>query len=138
MIKPIHQEHGFGCGVACVAFALDLSYQEALRLFKKAENAWMKGYMCKDLVEALASGGRNYKHFWYQKRHEHHLGQDGVIVYTKKSSKYPAGHYLIKTKKGWMNPWSNFPVIYPHEAKFEEKLSDDVGYIIVPEEYLEK
>ena len=138
MRRVILQEHGMGCGVACVAFALSIAYKDALKLFDRPEQAWTKGYMCRDLIQALRNGNKEYRHFWYEKKHERFLKKAGVIVYTKQSEKYPAGHYLIKTAKGtWMNPWSNFPIIYPLKGAFQKRLPGEVGYIIIPLEYLE-
>ncbi|MCF7806272.1 MAG: hypothetical protein K9M07_05425 [Simkaniaceae bacterium] len=137
MSKPILQEHGMGCGVACVAFALKTTYQKALKLFENPENAWTKGYICRDIIQALHKGKREYRHFWYQLKHEEFTKQTGVIVYTKRSEKYPAGHYLIKTENGmWMNPWSNFPVIHPLEGAFQKRLPGEIGYIMIPVEHL--
>ncbi len=133
MSQLILQEHGMGCGVACVAFALEISYKKALSLFDKPQNAWSKGYMCRDIIHALHNGKKEYRHFWYQKKHEKFLKKPGVIVYIKRSEKYPAGHYLIRTsEKTWMNPWSNFPVIYPLEGTFQKRLPGVVGYIMIP------
>lgn len=138
MKKVVLQEHGMGCGVACVAYALEIPYKKALKLFDKQENAWSKGYMCRDLIQALENGGKQYKHFYYRDKHKEFLKKPGVIVYTKRSENYPAGHYLIKTENGtWMNPWSNFPTIYPLEGSFQKNLKDPVGYILIPMEYLE-
>jgi len=35
--------------------------------------------------------------------------EDGVIVFIKRSVRYPAGHYLARMNGQWMDPWINFP-----------------------------
>ena len=47
-----------------------------------------------------------------------------------KSNAAPAGHYLLKTKKGWMNPWINYPQIKPAKAGFQQKIPGKIQWII--------
>lgn len=133
MITSICQEHPFGCGVACVAFIVGDSYKNALKLFGNSNNATVKGYYCKDLIFALAQSGFKYRYHKYKNNYLDLLFKNGTIVYTKKSSNYPAGHYLVKTVLGWMNPWSNFPNM-PIQSKFQENLMDEVEYVIYKED----
>jgi len=58
------------------------------------------------------------------------LNQNGAIVFVERSKKYPAGHYLIKTKKGWMNPWINFPNISSAKSGFQKVLPGKAQWII--------
>ena len=60
------------------------------------------------------------------------LNTEGVIVFIERSKKYPAGHYVIKTKKGWMNSWINFPNIFPAESGFQKDLPGKAQWIIYP------
>ncbi len=137
MRKVVLQEHGMGCGVACVAYVLDLSYKKSLALFAQPEKAWSSGYYCRDLIAALDEGGRSYKHFYYRSKHRKYLRLPGVIVFVRRSSKYPAGHYVARTKEGcWMNPWANFPVIHPVKGQLQKRLIGSAHYILVPTEYL--
>ncbi len=105
MAKVTVQQHDFGCGVACVAYVARTSYRRAISLFERPEKAETKGYMYRDLVVALDECGLSYKHRYFRPRHRNSLKIAGVIVYTKRSRKYPAGHYLVRTENGlWMNP----------------------------------
>jgi hypothetical protein len=52
-MKPIAQEQGMGCGVACVASKLGISYKKAINLFDNPEHSADKGYMLKDLAKAI-------------------------------------------------------------------------------------
>jgi hypothetical protein len=131
--KPVLQEHTFGCGVACVAFALGYSYKRALALFQKPGDAWTRGYLCRDLTQALSLAGVEYRHFYYRAKHRRFLTKPGVIVYTQGSTRYPAGHYLVRTTNGlWMNPWSNYPRIAPVKGALQKRLPGTIGYILVP------
>lgn len=129
MIKKIAQKHGLGCGVACVASALNVNYDEALMLFEKPENAGTLGYLCKDLVLALAMAGKSYKHKYLKNKADAVLSVPGTIVFTRFSKAYPRGHYLIKTQKGWMNPWVNFPDT-PVQAEIVKELPAEPIYAI--------
>src|SRR5439155_1668986 len=59
-IASVTQEHGAGCAVACVAFVLGTSYQEALALFKRPNHAWGRGFYCREIIEALETAGKKY------------------------------------------------------------------------------
>src|SRR3989344_5928994 len=52
--KPaVKQEDPLGCAVACVAYALNKSYQESLALFANGkEKANVTGFLCKEIVLA--------------------------------------------------------------------------------------
>ena len=60
MKKPITQEHGMGCAIACTAFVLGCSYQKALSLYEQPEHAWGRGFYCKEIIMALKKMGRLY------------------------------------------------------------------------------
>ena len=60
MIKAIIQEDIMGCGVACVAFALNISYKKAKQKFKYPKNATYPGFFIKEIIYALSKGGKNY------------------------------------------------------------------------------
>jgi hypothetical protein len=135
MGKVIVQEHGFGCGVACVAYVAGISYEKGLHLFAKPEQAETKGYWCRDLVGALARAKKSYQHRYYKPRHRKLLKIPYVIVYTSRSQRYPAGHYLVRTEDGfWMNPWANFPRENPRVGALQKRLPGKVSYIIYPKE----
>lgn len=130
MIKSVTQKHGMGCGVACVAAVLDISYDSALRLFKKPEQAWSKGFLCRDIVKALLTKKINYRFKFVKNRKDKVLFKTGTIVFTQASKSYPHGHYLVKTKRGWMNPWVNFPEITPAKSAIVKELPGPASYAI--------
>jgi hypothetical protein len=130
VIKSVVQNHPMGCGVACVAAVLGLEYRKALHLFRRLDGAWTTGYFCPELVAALAKGGRCYS--WKSVRNSRLdvLKRAGTIVFVQKSSKYPQGHYLVRTSRGWMNPWANFPEISPARSAVVKRLPGRASHVI--------
>ncbi len=126
MIKPIPQEHPMGCAVACVASLLGIKYQEAWRLFGKPELS-LRGIYCPQICRALSNAGRDYS---YSRLTGTEQIKHGAIVFIEKNGKYPCGHYLLKTKRGWMNPWINFPIITPAKAGFSKRLPGKPKWIL--------
>jgi len=139
--SAVVQKHPWGCGVACVAYVLQIPYNQALTLFDKYEDS-IPGYYCPDIEDALVRGGLMYE--WYQFQPEvsgegpsfsvsiENLPYDS-IVFTRPGKKYVGGHWLVKTPNGWMNPWSNFPsTIEDAQSGFTE-LPDLITWVVIPE-----
>lgn len=129
-MKPIRQEDPMGCAVACVAFILNISYKEALGLFKDGEDRVRNkaNFFCPELVKILNGKGLNYK--W--EKIENNLNEwnaDRSIVFIGKSEKYLYGHFLSGYEKKWMDPWINLPE-KNIRAGFRRKLSGEATYII--------
>ncbi len=105
-MKSITQKDSFGCGIACVAFICKVSYDYAKKnYFNRPHNASTLGYLCKDIVRALSKSDKNYCYKYLKRRIKY---KKNTIVFIKRSNKYPFGHYLTKTRNGWMDPWINF------------------------------
>ncbi len=130
MTKIITQKHSMGCGVACVASLLNLSYDDALLLFKNPSHAWTRGFMCKELIDAIAKIYPNFKYSKIKNTNDPILKMLGTIVFTESSKAYPLGHYLLKTKNGWMNPWINYPIIAPAKGGIVRELPGQASYVI--------
>jgi hypothetical protein len=122
-MKLIAQEDSYGCGVACVAFALNKSYKEALSLFpngkKRARS--IPDFYCRELVWILNNTGRNYEYKYIKPKLRRKIYKTGTIVFIKKSKKYKYGHYLIRYENKWMDPWINFPRLNAN-AGFRKRL----------------
>jgi hypothetical protein len=132
-MKPVTQSYSAGCAIACVASRLGFTYLEARRLFDKPDRDKKIGFYCRDLILALARSRKTYRHFHFRDRHRRTLRIPGTIVFIARSKKYPLGHYLLRTQRGWMNPWINFPVISPARSGFEARLPGRPLYVITPE-----
>ena len=119
-----------GCGVACVASVAGVTYEKALKYFKK-KSVLTRGCYCRDIVKALDKFGIEYK---YKKFARMNLPTpDGTIVFISHSNKYPEGHYLVRIGKAWMNPWINYPHIVPIKAGFSKRLPGNPRWIIYPQ-----
>ena len=133
----VAQEHALGCAVACVASRLGLRYAQALGLFDEPSRAWTVGYYCEDLVRALARGGLCYRFDPFDRLPPDSrcgiLAREGTIVFLSPCSTYPAGHYLLRARGGWMNPWINFPLMVPARAGFERALAAPIDWILTEE-----
>lgn len=131
-MKPLAQEHGMGCAVACVAFITNRTYKKALILFDNPKNAWGRGFYCPEICKALKKAKKNYKWAKVSAKNKVLIKKEGAIVFTREDKKDHLGHYLVKSKKAWMDSWINFPSIAPAKAGFSKKLSGKPLYIIYP------
>ena len=134
MKKSITQEDPFGCGIACVAWITNKSYKGAKKkYFKDKYSAHIFGYLCKDLVAALAKSKKRYSYKYIKGEIRFHCGS---IVFIKRSKRYPAGHYLVKTRKGWVDPWINFNYrnanLKMANSGFRKRLPGKPIYVILP------
>ena len=133
-MRSITQRHPFGCGVACVAFVVKKSYSEIVSILgdDKASN---KGFYCRDLIKALSRFKYSYAYKYLKPKLRRSIYQDGVIVFIKRSLKYPSGHYLTYSNGLWMDPWINFVQnnnIKQAESGFRKRLPGTPIYTISP------
>lgn len=131
--EPVAQEEGMGCGIACVASALGISYQEARKLSENPDQSFGKGYSCKDLAKILNKTGKNYIYKKFKLEHSNLLERSGTIVFVKEGNDDLWGHYLLKTGKGWMDCWINWPSINPAKAGYHKNLTGDPKWVIFEE-----
>lgn len=124
----IPQEESLGCSVACVASLLGINYQKALKLFGKSYNN-KKGSYCDEITKVLKKN-LPYEYSKVNNKTKKYINKIGSIIFIKNSKKYPKGHYLLKTEKGFMNSWINSPKINPAEAGFIKKLPGKAEWII--------
>ena len=133
---PVVQKNSLGCGVACVAFVVGLSYQKTLKLFKNGkQKANSQGFYCKELVEVLNNQGMNFEYKYIKNKIKTKIYQNNSIIFIKRSKKYPLGHYLCRYKKLWMDPWINFQKnknIKKAKAGFRKRLPNQPIYVILP------
>ena len=134
MKESITQVFDYGCGIACYAFVLGISYKEAeVRLGikqAKSERFWVK-----DLTNALDKAGLRYERKYIKPHIKPLIYKHGVIVLLERSKDYPVGHYLVRHDDTWMDPWINLPSNRNiHEAKsgFRNSLPGVPKYAILP------
>lgn len=98
-----------GCGVACVASVVRRRYGSALRLFRGLRGDDVtRGYARRSLIAALGRAGLPYV-FTTLGPHTTRLAEAEAlppksIVYVSHERYGRAGHYLVRTSTGWMDP----------------------------------
>ena len=135
MRKSVTQEYDYGCGVACFAFVCNVTYQEALKLLGR-ESTVKFGWKPSDLCKELILQGYKYKNRYVRKLViEDSDYPDKTIVLIEKSTVYPVGHYLVKYKNTWMDPWLNLPDsndINKATSGFRLQLPGKAMYTLIP------
>ncbi|MGB4957266.1 MAG: hypothetical protein WBO49_02365 [Candidatus Saccharimonas sp.] len=134
MRDSITQEFDYGCGIACFAFATNQTYQQAADWLGE-EQASSNRFWCKDLVAALNSYGLGYLSGYARPHIMEKMELEGAIVLLRRSKVYPVGHYLIRCKDAWMDPWINLADnndITQAKSGFRRTLPGDPMYIVYP------
>lgn len=108
MRDAITQKHAMGCGIACTAFVLGCTYDQALRHLRKTRtDAVTAGVLCHEIAEAFSRKGINAMYRYIKPRIRHSIYGDGTIVFIARCKRYPYGHYLCRWNGQWMDPWIN-------------------------------
>ena len=134
MRQSITQEFDYGCGIACLAFALGITYKQAEARLGKAQSSSNR-FWVKDLQGALNSNGLAYSRNYVTTRIHPRIYEEGAIVLIRRSSVYPAGHYLIRHQGTWMDPWINLPTnrdILQATSGFRTELPGHAMYVLLP------
>lgn len=129
VLKAVRQEDMMGCAIACVACVAGISYADSRKLFMGFGDPNKTGYACRHIVEALSKVGLNCGH---HKIKDRITWKEGMIVFICRCERYPVGHYLTYTKKGWMDPWINMPEIINVTAGFQSRLPGKATYVVFP------
>jgi hypothetical protein len=135
MKKPIVQKDAMGCGLACVAFVVGKSYKQIVDIAGR-EKAKNRGFYFRELVAILNQFGYFYQYRYLKPRLQKIIYRDNVIVFVKRSKKYPFGHYLVRYQNLWMDPWINFTRekdVKKAKAGFRKRLPGKAIYALFPE-----
>ena len=127
---PIEQREEWGCGVACVASFLGTSYDDARELLRKHKdgktvNAHPKGLELHNIALALQERGYRFIADW----HESNRFPNGTIVCISGKKPYDGHHYMLKTQRGWMDPWHNMGS-KPRRADFRKNYPDGTEFLV--------
>jgi hypothetical protein len=103
----VPQKDEWGCGAACVASLLGISYAKAKgqleRIKEKPLDERPYGLELHQIALCLAENGLRYIADWEEPKNY----MTGTIVCIGGSSPYDGDHYLLMTPHGWMDPYSN-------------------------------
>ncbi|MEX0896155.1 MAG: cysteine peptidase family C39 domain-containing protein [Patescibacteria group bacterium] len=133
-MRSVTQQDSYGCSLACISFLVKKEYQQIATLVRK-EQAQTKGFTCKELIKILLYFNLDYEYKYLKPRWKSKIYQEGVIVFIKRSKRYPSGHYLIRSNNLWMDPWINFnPQAEIENAKssFRKRLPGRPIYALFP------
>ncbi len=134
MGQIITQEDEMGCGAACVAFIANTTYAQAVNILglKKARTV---GFRLKELVDSLDHFGLSYKFKHVKPKMEQSIYQDGVIVFIRRSARYPYGHYLVRNNNLWADPWLNLVLdknLVNAKSGYRKRLPDKAQWAVLP------
>lgn len=135
MRESITQEFDYGCGIACFAFALEMTYQQAAKHLGELQ-ANSTRFWVKDFTAALNDSGKHYIAKYMKPPMMRKIYKEGTIVLIRRSKQYPAGHYLIRHKDHWMDPWINLPLdnnITHARSGFRKRLPGKPMYALLPQ-----
>lgn len=139
-MKYQHQKDINGCGIACLANLLDKPYDKVKQDFEKKFYPINKGIKVFDMVRYLNGLGAKYELKFFNKNPKH-FNKIEASKFSKipnsftlitKSSKYPVGHYLLRTKMGWVDSWINLPSIDNVKSGVRKSLPTNPWYVIYP------
>lgn len=109
-MKPVKQEDGLGCAVACVAFVLGITYKEAVGLFEDGETRVKSkaNFYCPEIVRILNSKGLSYRWKKLKPASGEEIYKNHSLIFIKRPT-LPYGHFLVRYREQWMDPWINLP-----------------------------
>ena len=124
------QKEEWGCGVACVASFLGVTYDESRELLRKQKNgrtvqAAPKGLELHHIALALQEKGYRVIADWL----EPGRFREGTIVCISGAAPYDGHHYMVKTRQGWMDPWHNLGT-KPRKAGFRQSYPDGTEFLV--------
>jgi len=106
--RLVTQRDEWGCGAACVASLLAISYGDALTRLEHYKGAGIneqpKGLEPTPIIHVLRDAG--YEATKQYKACSWPLGT--IVLLTWEFGRYKdCGHYMLLTGRGWMDPWYN-------------------------------
>jgi hypothetical protein len=141
MKKYQQQKDLKGCGIACIANLLGEKYESVKSDFEEKFYKIDGGVKMFDIVNYLNLKGLKYKSkFFNQNKKCEYNRKEGLkfsripnsITLIAKSEKYKVGHYLLRVKKGWVDPWINFTTLDKARAGIRKKLPGNAWYVLFP------
>ncbi len=139
--KLQHQKDLNGCGIACLANLLGKPYDSVKKEFESKFYTIERGTKMFDLVNYLKLHKLNYQSKFFNQNKKYKFNKEegdkfsripGSITLIVKNEKYTVGHYLLRVKNGWMDPWFDFPSIDKVRAGVRQELPSNPWYVVYP------
>lgn len=136
-----HQKDLYGCGIACFANLLNEDYGKIKKDFEKKFYTIERGIRTADILKYLKDHGLNYKSKFFSQNKKNKQSKEEAKKFSKivnsitliaKSKRHPVGHYLLRVKNGWIDPWYDYPSIDNVKAGIRKKLPSDPWYVLYP------
>ncbi len=120
--RLVKQLDEWGCGVACVASLLGISYKKAKDSLVEIKGNEIDGKPYGLSLRALSKLIPSHIAI-YKGVDDINRWPIGTIVFlSEESGQYAgSGHYILKTPTGWMDPWANSGNL-PRQAKFRTRI----------------
>ena len=133
--RLVRQLDEWGCGVACLASALRISYKDARTRLEIRKGRGIDAKRCGlwpgQIRDVLRDAG-----LVYHKISKAERWPVGTIIFLSEITGCyaPYGHYMLKTPDGWMDPWVNMSKL-PRYARFRNRLPNNtsVQVALVPD-----
>lgn len=133
-MRLITQKGPMGCGIACIASLLRISYIQSEKLFQGGKIKTQKtGLLCREILSVLEKKKLSYVYKYIKPKYRKYIYKNGTIIFIQRSKKYPFGHYLLRGNNRWMDPWINWPSnIQQSKAGWRKRLPGKPIYMIGP------
>jgi hypothetical protein len=106
-MQPVTQEYDYGCAIACIAFVLGLSYKETASMLSLLQQSSDRYYVQNLRHDLEVITGQSWSHKFIKEGADYSNIPDMSIVLIRRNPVHKYGHYLVKTKWGYMDPWIN-------------------------------
>lgn len=135
-----HQKDLNGCGIASLANLLGKDYEVIKKDFERKFYTIERGVKIFDIVNYLKTKRINYKSKFFNQNKKREFNKKegdryskiiGSITLIVKDRKYPVGHYLLRVKNGWVDPWYNLPN-RNIKAGLRKRLPGNPWYVLYP------
>ncbi|MGB5907414.1 MAG: hypothetical protein WBG87_08245 [Stenotrophomonas maltophilia] len=132
MYGLVPQEDEWGCGAACVASLLGVSYSRAKKKLEAIKAKPLDDEPCgleiHEIWLCLAHERLQYVAEWKEPK----KFVSGTIVCIRGKAPYEGDHYLLMTPNGWMDPYSNLgrPSDPYRESIYRDELPASTKFVV--------
>jgi len=105
--RLVAQLDEWGCGIACIASLLDISYEDAYWLARREKGDSIAGGSPGTELHHIAMILQEMGIHVFADWQEADDFPAGTILFVEGPEPYDGGHYILRTHKGWMDPWAN-------------------------------